>query len=282
MHSKKKYKRGYVISLAVVTILLILSILAIQILNYRYSQYSILRNQIFLDKIGFIVDDVLMDVKKILSVNQASNSSIVTIFENYSYVKSSFLSNEQSRLNEFSNLTGMNISFIPPSPSSVLNISFDNGMVYITNETDANNKEIKIYNFSGTNLAISSYKINIVSNITRGAYTEPTNAPSGISVTINYTDPISTKSFTSSRVLDPSNLNTWRINLPTPSQNITISFGLIDGKANSLSVRQYNVDAISSIKTEVNITKQDVGGHYNIFLNVTAMNSFYSDYLRIR
>ncbi|MEM4133762.1 MAG: hypothetical protein QXO35_03540 [Candidatus Micrarchaeia archaeon] len=282
MHSKKKYKRGYVISLAVVTILLILSILAIQILNYRYSQYSILRNQIFLDKTGFVVDDVLMDVKKILSVNQASNSSIVTIFENYSYVKSSFLSNEQSRLNEFSNLTGMNISFIPPSPSSVLNISFDNGMVYITNETDANNKEIKIYNFSGTNLNVSSYKINIISNTTRGSYTEPTNAPSGISITINYTDPISAKSFTSTRILDPSTLNTWRINMPTPSQNITISFGLIDGKANSLSVRQYSVNAISSIKTEVNITKQDVGGNYNIFLNVTTMNSFYSDYLRIR
>ncbi|MEM3408420.1 MAG: hypothetical protein QXW80_03600 [Candidatus Micrarchaeia archaeon] len=282
MCSKKKYKRGYIISLAVVTILLILSILAIQILNYRYSQYSILRNQIFLDKTGFIVNDILMDVKKILSVNQASNSSIVTIFENYSYVKSSFLSNEQARLNEFSNITGMNISFIPPSPSSVLNISFDNGMIYITNETDANNKEIKIYNLSGTNLIVSSYKINIVSNITRGAYTEPTNAASGISVTINYTDPISAKSFISTRILDPYVLNTWRINLPTPSQNITVSFGLIDGKTNSLSVRQYNVNAITSIKSEVNITKQDVDGHYNIFLNVSAMNSFYSNYLKIR
>ncbi len=278
----KKNKRGYILSLAVVTILLIFSILAIQIISYRYSENLTLRDQIFSDKVGFIVDDVLMDIKKVLSVSQAGNSSIVSIFENYSYSKSSFLSNEQARLSEFGNLTGVNISFILPSPSSVMNISFSNGMVYITNETDANNKEIKIYNLTGSALYINEYEIRIVG--TQNKNILPVSVSSGtLHVKIISTNTQTGQTGIDDRYVDGNSLNVWRINAPSAGQNITILVGNIAGKSNSFNLRQYSTNSISYLQLNIsNDNQNDIEGHYNIFLNVSTMNSFYSGYLKIR
>lgn len=278
----KRHKKGYVLSLAVVTILLVLSILAVQIITYKYSEHSTLREHVFADKVGFIIDDVLMDVKKVLSFSQPANSSIITIFENYSYSKSSFLSNEQARLNEFANLTGVNISFIPPSPSSIMNISFTNGMVYVTNETDANNKEIRIYNSTGSILHIDGYEIRIIG--TQNKNILPVSVSSGsLHVRILSFNIQSGQTGIEDRYVDGNELNIWRINAPSAGQNVTILIGNISGKSNSLNIRQYSTNSISYVQLNISKNnKDDEEGYYNIFLNVSTSNSFYSDYLKIR
>ncbi|MEM3543832.1 MAG: hypothetical protein QXF07_02310, partial [Candidatus Micrarchaeia archaeon] len=83
--------------------------------------------------------------------------------------------------------------------------------------------------------------------------------------------------------VDGTVLNTWRINAPSAGQNITITIGNISGKSNSFYLRQYSTNSISYLTLNVSKNnKYDIDGYYNIFLNVTAMNSFYLDYLRIR
>lgn len=277
-----KHKKGYVISLAVITILLILSILAVQIISFRYEEYSTLRNQLFGDKVGFIVNDVLMDIRKVLSVNQAANSSIISISENYSYAKSSFLSTEQARLSEFANLTNANITLVSPSPSSVVSITFSNGMSYSTNETDQNNKEVLVQNASGPSLIISGYNVTI-----RGTQNKNINSISLTSGTLHVVltsyNTQTGQSNTYTYDVDGSAVNVWRINAPNANQNVTIIIGSIQGKSNSLSIRQYSTNSISYLITSINMSdNHDVIGRYNIFLYVNSSNAVFSDYLKTK
>jgi hypothetical protein len=280
----KKTKKGYFLSLMAIIILVILYAFAVQLASYKYEEYATLRNQIFAEKVGFVLDDVRLDVEKIVSFSQQGNSSFVTISENHSYNKSQFFSAEKNNLDKFSNISsiGINISYSLP-----LSLNFSNGMIYITNDSSPLNKIVKIFNSTGNNLTITAYNITIVSNQTRGSVTTPTFGSSGTYVVLRYVDPIPAKSFTSEGYLQPSSSNIWMIALPTPAKNITVTFGLIDGKENSLSIRQYDIDSMTYSVVGINMTsKNDVEGKYNIFLNISSPlgtpYALYADFLKIR
>jgi len=274
----KKFKKGYFLTLGLITILLVLSIFTIQIMTVRQEEYTQLRKQIFAEKASYILDDIRSDIKKILYTIQYGNSSEIILIENYSYNKLYFLSSEKNHLEMYANITGANISFNYTLP---LNINFTNGMMYETNESDVLNKQIKIYNSSGTNLSnINTYNITIISNQTRGNYNMDYTSGS-IRLIINYIDPINAKSFTNESYIDPSTLNSLIINVPNPASTINISVGLIDGKTNALSIKQTNANVITQAIIKVNMTdKNDLEGRYNILIGLNMTSVEYLDYLK--
>lgn len=279
-NKENKNKKGYFLSISIVTALLILSIFVIQIVSSRYAEFSQLRNQVFAEKVSFTLDDIRMDLKKVLSFYQGGNSSQVVFIENYSYNKSSFLSQEQTYLNYFANVTALNITF---SYSLPLSMNFTNGMHYVTNESNPLNKEIRIYNSTGTNLTANLYNITIRSNQTMKNYSYPTFIGSGTYVILNYIDPVPAKSFTSEGYLDFSSLNSWVINFSNPTQTINVSFGLIDGKTNAVSIKQNSINCITNVKIIINMTdKRDLEGKYNTFVNMTSPTSSYVGYVPVR
>ena len=281
--SKKQkggFKKGYFISLVVISILMILSTFTLQIVAQRYDEYSILKEQVFSDKLGFAVNDILMDIRPMLKFTQLSNASNAVFEENYTYVKSTYLSNEQSNLDSFSNLSGTEIGF---SYSFPLQINLSNGLAYVSNESDLLYRRIDIYNRTGAGLALNAYYVDLVSNQTRGVYTEPVFGMSGTYVRINYTDPVPALSFVSQGYLDGNSLNLWRINLPLTGNNATITFGAINGKTNAFSIRQYNTQYIDFVRVNINFTeKTDLYGNYSIFLNMSFPNAKFIHPLTIR
>ncbi len=273
-------KKGYFLSLIVISILMVLSAFTLEIVSQRYDEYSILKEQVFSDKLAFTVNDVLMDIRPMLSFVQLSNSSHSVFEENYTYVKSVYLSDEQSNLESFSNLSGTAIGF---SYSFPLQINLSNGLTYVSDESDLLQRNIAIYNRTGANLELNSYYIDIVSNQSRGAYIEPTFGASGTYVRINYTDPVPSLSFVSEGYLNGNNLNIWRINLPLIDKNATIKFGLIDGKTNAFSLHQYDINYIDFVRVDINFTdKTDLYGNYSIFLNMSFPNANFIHPLTVR
>ena len=270
--TKGKSRRGIILSLAVVLMFTLLIKYATDVQNAKISVNSAVSRLFAAEKLGYYLDDIGTDMRTIVSASIPANSTTMVFAENMTINKSSFFSNYSRFISNYSNNTNANIFFNTTNPFQVI---LSDGLVYQTNYT---NRQIKVFNSTGSTASVTGYRIDVVSNTTRqfGGVSYPTYIGSGTRMVVNYTDPVSSRSFFTQGYVNPAAGNVLSISY-SGGRDVYVVVGLIDGRDNSFMLNQSGIDAFPYVTITVNrSTKDTVSAFYNASLNVSMPGTNFS------
>ena len=268
--TRREYRKGYLMTAMVILILLMLYHYYTEANKIKLNIRSRNLNLISIEKIGYYVDDVVDDIRNVLSVDNKEN---LTVVENLYINKSRFFSEYSTFISEYFDNIGINLtlSYLDPIKISYFGAnyySFFNGTIIFVNDSR-----------SGAELPFDVYYIEIKSNETYSDYTEWDWRPTGTYVIINYSDPDPAQSFVREGYVNPALENEFVIYYS--SGNVVIKVGRIGTYKNSFALHQNG-----QIKYMKLIAHPSVNPQSDLYFNIKAefniLNANYSSFIPVK
>lgn len=246
--------KGYVLSLLSVLLFSVLFLFVQDMLSARNKILKSLQESLYVEKIGFVLNDLQLDIRNSVALDYDQNDTIM-ITDNFAINKSQFFSALSTAVSNYANKTNANISIAYFDP---LQITIGNAIY-----SSYFDGYVKFLNQSGdTN--VQFYNIQIVANQSYINYTEWSWQTSGLHVVVNYSDP--TSAFVSSGYVDPTTENLFVINYSTG--NVTILVGPVDTRNGSFALNQSGQLSLLNLTAGLSFS---VSPSYNIIANISSL-----------
>ena len=269
-------QKGLVLSLSTILITMVLVLMALFYASSVQKNETNLLQSFFVEKAGFVGDDIDSDVDKILGtevdVNRGSLTQIIFNDKMPSDINKLQLINYNSFVNQ--TYSGQQNADIDLHLDNLIDgkteLVFSNGLQY--DYSYSSDPIINIYK-AGTNSGVITYEINITIN---DSSTDATpwiweDGTGDINVNLNFVDQNILNEVHHSGKLDSTITNTYTWNYsPTPGDSFSITLGEIDSNSDALRLSESIDDSGSQAAIVITATladDSDISWSYDADLN---------------